>query len=303
MFSRSASLSSYRLHRAVQAGLPVLLAMLTVTTAQAEEAVGGLPAAAEPAPAGAPSRFRYQIGLAAGTGPTFAGSSSMGAGLRPVTMLQWGRFRLSSSQAGLIEGPTDGSRSPGATLSLTDSPRWRSGIGLRFDNGRSAADDARLAGLPDVERTVRGRVYLSYSPEGPADDQRSLGATLGVDLLNRGGGTVLSLDASRSRRLTPLLRWTHGVGVGMADATYLRSYHGVSAESAALTGLPVYRPAAGISDVHAGTGLTWRFDPRWRVGGALNLSWLTGPAAASPLTARRLGVGLVLGVVYISPED
>lgn len=267
--------------------------------------VGAEPAPAVPAPPlpAAQAAFRYQLGLALSTGPTYSGASSMGVNLRPVSYLQWGRLRLSSSVAGLVEGPSDAGRSSGASLSLTESARWSTGVGLRTDRGRSSADDPRLAGLPDVKPTLRGRAYAAYRFEGRADDSRGASLTLSTDLLGRGGGTVLSLDLSRQVRWTPAWRWSHGLGLNLADGIYMRSYHGVSAEAAVATGLPAYRPGAGLADLHAGTGVTWRLDPRWRVGGSVNLGWQMGPAAASPLTQRRFGYGLALGLVYISQDD
>jgi len=129
-----------------------------------------------------------------------------------------------------------------------------------------------------------------------------MGATLSTDLLGRGGGSTLSVDLSRRVVLGPLWRWTLGAGLGLADGVYMRSHHGVSPAASLASGLPVYEPRAGLTDVHLGTGLTWRLDPRWRVGGTLGLGYLLGPVANSPLTQRRFGYGLVLGAVYISQD-
>jgi outer membrane protein len=269
--------------------------------ADAPEAAVATPEQVAPPPPTTP--FRYQVGAALSFGPTYTGSATMGLSLRPVTYLQWGRLRLSSSKAGLVEAPADAGRSSGASLSLTESTRWSTGVGLRTDHGRSSADDPRLAGLPDVKATLRGRAYAAYRFEGRAEDSRGASLALSTDLLQRGGGTVLSFDLSRQVRWTPAWRWSHGLGLKLADGSYMRSYHGVSAEAAAASGLPAYRPGAGLADLHAGTGLTWRLDPRWRVGAALNMAWQMGPVAASPLTERRFGYGLALGLIYISQDD
>lgn len=253
--------------------------------------------------AAAPAAFSYQIGLATAWKPSYAGSDDYGISARPVVGLRWGRLRLTSSQANLIEGPGDGSRAPGASVSLVESSRWNSGLALRHDKGRSPSDDPRLAALPAVRSTLRARLYGRYALDSVHDDQRGLSAALSSDLLGRDGGVTLSVDLSRRVALSPTLRWTQGVGLSAADATYMRSHHGVPAESAAAAGLPAYRPGAGLTDVHVGTGLTWRVAPSWRVGGTIGLSHLLGPAADSPLTLRRTSVGLVLGLVYLSDPD
>jgi MipA family protein len=262
-----------------------------------------LPSRAEDADTVPAAAFSYQIGLATAWKPTYAGSDRYEVSARPVIGLRWGRFRLTSSQANLIEGPGDGSRSPGASLSLLESSRWSSGLALRHDKGRSPSDDPRLAALPALRSTLRARLYGRYALDSQAGDQRALGAALSSDLLGRDGGVTLSVDLSRRVALSPTLRWTQGIGLGAADATYMRGHHGVPADSATAAGLPAYRPGGGLTDVHLGTGLTWRVAPSWRVGGTLGFSHLLGPAADSPLTERRSSVGLVLGLVYLSDPD
>lgn len=266
----------------------------------ADEAAG----ASDPAPTDAASRpLSYQIGVAVSWRPTYAGSTRMDLGARPVLSLQWGRFRITSSQAGLVEGPPDGSSAAGAGVALVDNARWSSGAVLRVDNGRAASDDPRLAGLPEVRRTVRGRFFARYTLDGAAADQRALGASLSTDLLNRQGGTTVSLDASRRVQLAPSVRWTHGIGVSAADGVYMRSHYGVPASVAPNVGLRAYEPGAGLVDLHLGTGLIWRVHERWRVGGALTVARLLGPALASPLTQGRMSHGVVIGLAYISGRD
>ena len=94
-----------------------------------------------------PSLAQLQIGGALSWRPTYPGSDRMGWGLRPVVALQWGRLRLSSSQANLIESPADGSRTAGASLSLLDTPAWSSGVALRWDNGRDVVLAGDAAGV------------------------------------------------------------------------------------------------------------------------------------------------------------
>jgi MipA family protein len=250
-----------------------------------------------PAPADS-SRWRFQLGAALVSQPSYLGSDQRKTQLRPVFSLQYGRLRLSSSRASLIEGPSDGRAPAGASLALNDRGPWAMTVALRLDNGRSASDDPHFAGLPDVRATLRGRINLRYS----FTESLSAGLSLSPDLLNRAGGTYGSLDLAWRHALSPALRWTVGGGLGLADATYQRSQFGVTPAAALTSGLPAYRPGAGTLGVGLGTGLVWRAAPRWRLAVTGGLGWLTGPAVDSPLTHQRASWNLSLGAVWISPE-
>ncbi len=245
-----------------------------------------------------PRRWHFQLGAALVSQPSYLGSDLRKTQLRPVFSLQYGRFRLSSSRASLIEGPSDGRAPAGASLALNDRGPWAMTLALRLDNGRSPSDDPNFAGLPEVRATLRGRVNLRYT----FDEAWSAGLSVSPDLLNRAGGTYGSLDLAWRHALAPGLRWTVGAGLGFADATYLRSQFGVTPEAALSSGLPVYRPGAGTMGVGLGSGLVWRAAPRWRLAVTGGVGWLTGPPVDSPLTHQRASWNLSLGAVWISPE-
>lgn len=269
----------------------VLLGALATSGAWAEEAP-----ATETPPSDEP-RLDYQIGLALINSPTYSGSSSRETKLRPVWGVQYGRFRVATSRASLIErSGAQGGGLPGASVDLGGLDRWKFAAALRVDAGRSSSDDPLLAGLPDVRSTVRLRVLGSYALTN--DSQASLSAS--TDVAGRRGGTLLNLDVGTGGNLPSWgegWRWSAGGGLQAADATYMMSYHGIPQGSA--SSLPAYEPGAGLHSVRAGAGLVWRFAPHWRAGAALGASSLLGAAADSPLTAKRSGYNVTVGLVYI----
>ena len=286
----------------------LLLSLLSVGCAQAAEPlapVAGLaPASTEAtampvteAPASATplaSNFGYQLGFAAVNGPVYAGASANDTSYKPVWSLRYGRFRLTSSRASLIERDRGQGVIPGASVELGEFSRWRFDAALRVDSGRNSSDSPRLIGLPDIETTVRVRLTANYKVSADT----SLDICLASDLLGRGGGTTLGMDLTRRMEIAPGWRWSLGSGLGLADATYMRSYHGIPPASAAVMGQPAYVPGAGLHDLRVGTGLTWQVAPNWRLGSMLVWNHLLGPAADSPLTEQSNGVTLTLGLVY-----
>ncbi|WP_396269115.1 MipA/OmpV family protein [Ideonella sp.] len=240
-----------------------------------------------------PPKFDYQVGLALILGPSYWGSADQGATLMPVFGLQYGRFRLSNSRASLIERSGGQGTLPGASMELGQLGKWRFDAALRLDRGRKSSSAPELRGLPDVDSTLRLRLLGEYMV---SEDTRAA-LNLSTDIANKKGGSVLSLDIGRGGALAPAWRWNAGVGVVAADATYMNSFHGIPPGTS--SPWPVYQPSGGWHDARAGAGLTWRIAPHWRAGAALGASYLLGPAAASPLTERRMGVTATLGLVYI----
>lgn len=269
-------------------------------------AVGMSAAALEPSAPGSPapsssleaaSGWDYQLGLALSDGPSYVGAQDHQLSAKPVWSVRLGRFRFTSSRVGLVEKAGSGDAVvPGASMELGGNQRWRFEAALRLDNGRDAGDSPRLQGFEDVPATLRGRLSAHYllSPGWRAE------LSLASDLLSRGGGTTAGLGLHHRMALAPGWRWTAGVDLTAADATFLRSYHGVSPAASSASGLPEFRPGAGWHQVMLGTGLTWQFAPHWRLGGALQWSQLIGPAADSPLTLQRQGLTATLGLVYAS---
>lgn len=246
----------------------------------------------EPAPAAPVSR--WLLGVVAVRSPDYPGADRATTQLRPLWAWQYGRFRISTSRASGILGFGGESAAPGASVEMFSSERVRFGAALRVDSGRASADSPTLTGLPDIKRTLRGRLFGSYS----IDPHWGLGAAVSQDLLGRQGGSIALLDLGYRTRLAPKTEATVGVGAAYGSGPYMRTYFGVTDLSSQQTGIAAYAPHAGLRDLHAGIGITSAFTDHWIGFVGLSVASLRGQAAASPLTRATGSTALSAGIAY-----
>lgn len=269
----------------VLATLPLLLSVLAA--AARAQAPGGK----EAEPGG---KARYLLGFNVSVGPEYPGADKQRVKARPLWAYQKGRFRISTGAAGGLLDLGGAASGPGASAELLRSDRLRLGVALRFDQGRDSADSDRLRGVPDVRATLRGRVYASYA----LSEGWSLGAAVSQDLLGRQGGMSLGLDLGYSASLGPLTTWQAGLGIGLGDRRFMRSYFGISESVAASSGYAVFDPSNPLRDVHAGLGFRHGLSRHWLSFGGISYSRLLADAAASPLTRARGSSAVSLGLAY-----
>jgi len=237
---------------------------------------------------------RYVLGVSLIERPEYAGARQYKAKLQPLWAVQWGRWRISTSGGSGLLGFGRDAAGAGASRELVKTDSLRLGVSLRIDSGRSSADSTTTQGLPDVRKTLRGRVYASYSL---APDWNLTGA-LSQDLAGRQGGLTAGLDLGWRMYRTARTEWTSGVGISLADAQNMRSYFGVSPDAALATGRVAYVPNAGLRDVHAGVGFTHSISKHWFTFGGAGASRLLGPAADSPLTQKADGAYASIGLAW-----
>jgi len=254
----------------------------------------GMPAWADDVVDTTLTQSRFVLGAAFMSSAEYPGSDQNKSRLRPLWAFQYGRWRLSSSRASAVLGFAADAPGPGASAELVSTKDWHVGAAFRVDSGRKASDSPYLQGLPDVKRTLRGRLYASYA----ISKQWSIGGNMSQDLLGRGGGALASIDLGYRRWITPRLEWTSGMGVTLANKRNMTSYFGISDAQAVQSGLRPVAPGAGLRDVHLGTGLTTALTPHWIAFGNVGVSRLLADAADSPLTRRANSVNASLGIAY-----
>ena len=237
---------------------------------------------------------RFVLGAALQNHPEYSGSDRRKTSLSPVLAYEYGWLRVSASGAGAILGFGQDARGPGASAAFIDRSDLKLGVGLRIDSGRKSSDSIDLTGFEDIKRSVRGRVYASYA----LDERWTLVGNVSQDLLNRRGGALASTDLAYRLPLSPTTQASFGAGVNWADTTRMRSYYGVSDAAAARSSLPVFRPDAGLLDVHAGAGLVTGFTPRWIGFANAGVARLVSEAAASPLTRSPTSASVAVGLAY-----
>lgn len=238
--------------------------------------------------------LRYLLGIGAVERPEYDGATRYALKFKPLWALQWGRWRLSTSGSSSLLGFGRGGAGPGASTELLNRGPWRVNLALRFDSGRDSGEARTTQGLPDVRRTLRARLAVTYALA--PDWALTTGAS--QDLLGRGGGLTGGVDLSWRFYRSADLEWTAGTGLSAANAKNLRSYFGVNAAGSVTSGLPQYEPGAGLRSMHAGLGFTHRLSPHWLSFGTAGVSRLMGPAANSPLTQRRESASLTLGIAW-----
>src|SRR5450830_200243 len=209
-------------------------------------------------------RLSYLLGAGLRSSPNYSGAAGSRHRLSPVWLVSYGRFKLSTGGANALLG---------------------------FDNGRSASDDPRLSGLPDVRRTITGRLGLGLA----LGYGWAVGTGLTQDLLGRDAGSQVDASLSYTWQVSPRTRLVLGGGTSWGNGTYMNSHYGVPAGASSL---PAYQAGAGFYSRSIGVSFTSALTQQWLVYGGLGGTQLRGPARASPLTERPNGVSANLGVAY-----
>lgn len=243
---------------------------------------------------GEEARISAVLGAVSRLHPQYSGGGGRSTSLRPMFAIRYGRFRIASSGASAVLSFGGEAAVAGASADLLTTDDVKIGIALRVDEGRRSSSSNLLAGLPDVRRTVRARVYgaIDLTPHWSAN------ASVTQDLLGRQGGALASIDLGYRDHWSPQTQWSISAGVAAADRRYMRTWFGISEPSAAATGMSAYNPGSGLRDVHAGVGLITAFTPQWIGFTSIGVSSLLGEAAKSPLTRDRAGVSLSVGLGY-----
>lgn len=255
---------------------PALLALLTLAP------VAGAAAAA--------SDFDGAITLVAQRGPDYLGSRDYGASVRPGFYLRWGRVSVSSG-GGWAAIKTDFDVR-GLGIELTRSERFHASLGLRFDSGRSESDNAALAGLGDVKRTIRARIGATwhFTPEW------QVGAAWTVDAFGRGGGNLVEVKLLQELPLSARLNLSTGATLTAGGPTYMKTYFGVNAEQSARSGYPTYEPGGSLRDLQVYTTLRADIGQDWVGLVGVGYTRALGDVLDSPMTRRASAWTLTGGV-------
>jgi MipA family protein len=178
-------------------------------------------------------------------------------------------------------------------VNVLHGENYHVGASVSFDfQSRSASDDARLEGLPDVHWGPKLRLFADYTwwaVTGAASVYQDIGGT--------GQGLTATADLYMSAPVGKLLI-SAGPGLTWANATYTRTFFGVSPQQSAASGLPSYATSSGLRDVHFNVNATYEFNPHWSANAAVVVGRLERNAAGSPITERRLDLNGMASVLY-----
>jgi len=231
-------------------------------------------------------KWRVSLGAGLDYVPKFPGSDGHKILPIPFVAASYGRFFF---------GAFPGAASiAGVGMNLYRDRHWRLGAALSAGLAeRKESDDPRLRGLGDVERTASAGLATAYTQGWFA-----LGASVLTDILNRGQGTLVSVNALARHRATDRLTFFGGPGLTWADSRYTKTFFGVSADQSAASGLPEFGTHPGFNGVRLGLGAGYRIDERWSALAFASLSTLLGDAVNSPITESRSQYFLGVAVFY-----
>ena len=233
---------------------------------------------AEPVPPPPPPTVEGAVGLILSYQPSYSGSPDMVVKPRPAFYLRWGRFMVTNASVFVTRRQDDVLRGISADLVNTDSLRVNAA--LRVEQGRDTSESPRLAGLDDIDPTIRLRLSATWRF---APDWR-LGVAVGPDLLANGGGLLADVGVGHDIRFGPRNVLTFSAGVTAADARHLQSYYGITEAQSLRSGYPVYEPRSGLRDASATVSWRSELNARWATYLGASSSRLLGPAKRSPLT-------------------
>ena len=239
-----------------------------------------------------PTVWEGAIGFTMGYRPEYTGASRSIVKLTPALFLRYGRFTITNASGFVTRRADDVVR--GLGLDFVNADRLRVNLALRVDAGRSESSSASFAGLGDIKPTVRARLNLGWRLDGPW----RLGAAWSADAFGRGGGHFGDVGLGWERRFSPVTTLTAGLSLSAAGDRYMQTYYGISAEQAARSGYPEYKPRAGLRDIVATVGFRTDLGRDWILLAGAGATHLIGPAARSPLTASRNGWGINGGLAW-----
>lgn len=125
-----------------------------------------------------------------------------------------------------------------------------------------------------VEVGAFAQYYISESMRLRAEVRRGIGGHDG--LIARLGGDYVWRDGDR-------YLFSIGPRLLFSDSRFQRAWFGVTPEASAATGLPVYRPNAGLHAIAATSGVNYQLSRDFGLFGFARYERLVGDAAQSPI--------------------
>lgn len=232
-------------------------------------------AAAQAAYAGDGDHFK--LGVGAAVEPRYVGSDEYHVQPAPILDYRYGRFYAKSGK--------------GVGFSIIDTPSLTVGAGVSWMSGYRSEDVPD--GIGKLSDALGGRLSVSTHL---ADVELALSVTQAITKSER--GLLANVRLSYPYAITDSLKLIPSVAVNWANAKYMDSYYGISADQSARSGLAQYSPSAGIRDVSVRLAVSYDINKRWSVVGAVGASRLLGDAADSPLVKRESQFQGVVGIAY-----
>lgn len=220
------------------------------------------------------------LGVGAAHLPRYEGSDDYRRRFLPLIDYRNGRF--SASTLG------------GIRYDFSPAPQWSFGPLLGYRPGRDEDDAARLRGLGDIDDGADLGAFFVWRPD-PFFVHGTVRHAIGADFDEE---LSVRIGAGYALRLTPSDRVVFDTSVEWADKETMRARFGVTPAQSARSGLPTYRPDAGVRRASIGAAWTHSLTPRWSTTVAVAAVRLGNEAAGSPISVDRNAGIVSVGLAY-----
>jgi MipA family protein len=167
-------------------------------------------------------------------------------------------------------------------------------IYLKYNFGRDQDDNSDLYGLGDVDSTVEGHVFLSYTIKllnialdfghalNSGQEGYILKPSLGLFLPFFGEKNIVRLKCFGT----------------YVDNNYMNSYYGVDSVQSIRSGLPLHSTDSDFKDVGIGCNIIHKLDNKWSVSVRLGYKKLINDAGSSPIVKEENQYQGMLFLIY-----
>ncbi|MBU0751307.1 MAG: MipA/OmpV family protein [Gammaproteobacteria bacterium] len=211
------------------------------------------------------------LGLGVGVRPAYEGASDKKTRIMPNINLFYGDTLFLT---GMMAGANLWKHTTAQGLSINAGPL------LALRRGRDEGDNAGLAGLGDIDRSLDVGGFVRFRKGG-----WQARADIRKDVSNGDGGTTVNLSAGYGMPVAQKLRLRANLDTTWASAAYANTFYGIDATQAANSGLAQYEAGSGIKSVGASLMADYVIDREWGAYASLRYKRLVGDAADSPIVA------------------
>ncbi len=204
-------------------------------------------------------------------------------------------------------------------MHLSDAPTVEYGPLLAIEPGRNASGSQKLSGIggggsidvanvagiaaPSTTQTAPRFTDIRSTPGAGAffnyyfDENLRLTSNFLYGVGEGHDGLLLNLGVQKALpQLAAHHRLSLSAGLTWVNRRYMREYFGVN--PAVAGGSVTYAPSSGVRDVQLTLNWNWELSNLWLLTSQLSATRLVGPAADSPYTERRSGIGVRTGLAY-----
>lgn len=241
-----------------------------------------IPNEAELGVADQPAKSGWHLNLGAGFAvvSTYPGAKDNKVRFVPMISLDYGD-RLSVTPHGL-------------RWTALNLGHFRAGPLLSLDYGRRESRDPALTGLGNIPISLMLGGFASYSI-GPIE---AVGEVR--EAVTHTGNGLTGRVALKYRRW--IIPDTLGAQIGpvfdFADNAHTQTWFGITPDQSLASGLPVYTPHGGLTDVGLEAGINWLPTQHVLLRSYVNFRDLVGDSASSPIVQSKTETVFGLGVAY-----